>query len=171
MNYLFIDPSLTHFGIVYAVTKRAQQLTIKSAICLKTQPEAKIRHIYQADDEWRRLSELYRQIKKFIAANVSEIDLIIIELPHGGAKSAKAMRAMGLIKGFCNALFAQYVANIKIVLPHDIKKAVTGNRNANKDEIQTKIDEDKRIIWECEKPKYKSDAEHIYDAIGCWFLT
>ena len=102
-------------------TKKAMIL----ALATKSVTDKNIRRILLQVDTVKRLHKQYKPVGYFI------------EMPHGGAKGALAIRGMSFATAYLATalyLLAPRVART-VFLPNQVKAAVTGNRNASKLDI------------------------------------
>ena len=101
---------------------------------------------------------------------------LIVELPSGGAKSATAMRAMGMASAVIGCAAAQQGLPVEWVPPNDVKRAMTGHLSASKDDIVRKAFElypafKGMVAWRKGKKgdlQPDSRTEHPADAIGAF---
>ena len=94
------------------------------------------------------------------------LPLVAIELPHGGAKSARASRTMGIATGVIGAVCGATGADAFYVTPSQGKLAATRNRAASKQEV---IDGVQRQVTGYAPSSYKkTHREAIADAIAAY---
>ncbi len=131
MQLLSIDPSLTATG--FALVEARGDLEVVLALdFVATKPDAKARHVYQADKDGARVDDIVRKLLGLLDRHTP--DLVACEAPAGSqhAASAKALAlAYGAIRG---ALAARGITPI-MVQAHHAKKAATGDRSATKDAV------------------------------------
>lgn len=100
---------------------------------IKTRPEAKKRNVYQADDDARRIAEITDWIVTIIGDHRPQ--LVAVELPTGGSKSSRAARSMGMATGLVVATLTFLEVGYLVVTPDQVKQAVTGKRQASKQQV------------------------------------
>lgn len=124
-----------------------------------------------AEDEVCRMQHIMSELAKLYRRWVPTA--FVAELPHGGARNAKAMRAMSLGKGGIIGAAATLGIPLIHVTPTEVKMAATGYKDAEKDEV---IDEIVKLFPSL-KSKYRSERaasgwtdefEHVADAIGAF---
>lgn len=126
---LALDPSLTCFGWLLAHPDG----TILTAGATRTQPQAKKRHIFQADDDARRTDELLACLIGL--ATSYKVTGIASEQP-AGAQSATAAKALGISLAVVVAVArAAGPIEVRWVRAVDAKKALAGTANASKNEM------------------------------------
>lgn len=117
-------------------------------------------------------SDLYvaEQLAHHAFDSVTHAKVVFVELPVG-SQSANGMKAYGMCLGVCGALRAKGVQIIE-VNALDVKKALTGNRNATKKQmIDAAMAQYPDLEWPTYKHKGKmlvseSKAEHMADGLG-----
>jgi Holliday junction resolvasome RuvABC endonuclease subunit len=90
-------------------------------------------------------------------------ELVIIELPTGGAKSSRAARALGIATCMCVDIPVMLKCKHIYVSPRDVKKITTGDENAEKDAIIKAVG----ILFPDFLKHKPWKHEHIADSIGC----
>jgi len=154
---LGVDPSFTAFGVV---VYDADLDEIIECHTFRTKKETKKRKIYVCDDDARRISEIagaYQGILKH-----HRPDLIINEIPSGGAKGYRG--AMGM--AYATALSTIIPLMLGIPVVHlsagDSKKASTGKVNGSKAEVEQAVK--KRFPGAPFELENASIGEHQFDA-------
>lgn len=92
---------------------------------------------------------------------VERIKSVVVELPHGGAKSSRAARSMGIITGILAGLADTWNKPFFTYRPAEVKKYMTGKGNASKNKVEEAVIESVGEDW---MPSKKKDREHIVDA-------
>jgi Holliday junction resolvasome RuvABC endonuclease subunit len=111
--------------IDFGVSEAALPKKAERALRTKSVTYKNLHRILRQVDTVQGLHEKYNPVAYFV------------EMPHGGARGALAIRGMS----FATAYLATSIhllapdACFKIFLPNQVKKAVTGNRNASKLDI------------------------------------
>ena len=146
--------------VILAMVDNRYQLVDKWVVRTKKSPN--VRHIRSADDNIRRCKELFVALAAGI--NKHGCRAVAIEMPSGGARSAIAMRAMGLASGVVAGLDC-FLLDVPFlyVTPADVKVALSGNNKASKEEMQSIAVKIYPTLFDGVK---KTDREHIADAIG-----
>jgi len=128
----------------------------------KTSKASKKRGIRVADDDAERCQDIARHLDG-ICKEWKPVG-VIVELPGGGAKAARANRAMGMATGVVATFIWTTGLPAEWVTPQEAKKAVTGSKNASKEEVQRAVIE--LFNWTIEKPNTKWKLEHSCDALA-----
>lgn len=89
------------------------------------------------------------------------IKTVVVELPHGGAKSSRAARSLGIITGILAGLADTWKVPFMTYRPAEVKKALTGKGNASKDKVEEVVIDN---FGENSFPSKKKDREHMVDA-------
>lgn len=92
---------------------------------------------------------------------MDRIKSVVVELPHGGAKSSRAARSMGIITGILAGVADTWKKPFFTYRPAEVKKYMTGKGNASKDKVEEAVIESVGEDW---MPSKKKDREHIVDA-------
>ena len=121
---LVMDPSLTAFG--WAIVNGDEYI---EGGCIKTKPSKK-----DADhlDIIFRGSYIAMTLKKLIEEH--KPDEAEFEIPVG-SKSSKALRALAMVEGIVISALTQHKIPFKAIMARNVKLALTGKRNAEKEEI------------------------------------
>lgn len=126
-----------------------------------TCPSKKKLGIRIADDNIQRCMDTTKAIVNVIRDYPACI--LFVELPHGGAKSASSMRAMGLASGVIAAVAEIMNVPTDWLTPSNIKEGTTGSKHANKDAVQRAV--------AGQYPKWNwlktGKVEHEADAAAC----
>lgn len=140
-----------------------KQKTIVEADAFRTKPEKKKRGIRVADDDVRCCKEMF--LKLYGLVTRQDHMGVIVELPSGGSKGARANRGMGMATGIIGSLWATYYRiPFEWVTPTDVKLAATGKRAASKEGVARGVQAhlNDEAVHHLAPWKY----EHIYDAAG-----
>lgn len=185
MRVMCLDAGFAHTGWqVYGIGDRSYRKIIDCG-CIHTQ-KSKDKNTSNAEDNFYRsqktLKELIGVFNRFKYPN--NIDAIAVELPHGGAKNATAIKGMAMVSGviasFC--LFAKMKQNVLIhlVTPNEVKEHVRAKgcfpdyqiieEKGKTKKVKYKIT--KEIIMKYVKetfdydfPEKIKDFEHIADSV------
>lgn len=123
----------------------------------------------QAENDVMRILHIQNKLDEFIKKNNLKGSKVFCacEYPHGGSKSSRASRTMGIATGImatylnCNGFIQE------IVKPSDSKKSLTGDKNASKKKMMKYIRNKKLIDKVPDNIKNKKGLfEHFADSIG-----
>ena len=137
----------------------------------ETAPSDKKRKVRQMDDDSRRVQEMFRQLSKVVQQR--EIGALVVEKPHGGAQSAKAMAGMARASTIADCLVEAHRLPYVNVIPIDLKKAVGGKKSASKEQIQQGVVHlygEYKAVQDAQKMA-KSKWEHIADALAAYWTA
>jgi hypothetical protein len=95
-----------------------------AAGCLRTAPGTRRTAIRVADDDARRVADLFRGL--LAVAREHGVAGIIAELPTGGARGARAARCMGLSTALVACLAEALELPAEWVTPRDVRQAARG---------------------------------------------
>lgn len=116
---------------------------------------------YVAEQNAHSIREVLVPVVKFIRDY--KVQMLVIELPTGGAKSSSAARALGIATCMAVALTMLAGCEYMYVAPRDVKIATTGDQYAEKNDIIKAMETKFPGILKHKKGK----REHIADSIGC----
>lgn len=150
--------------------------------CLITQ-KTKKKNIRVSDDNADRSAQLAGALKSLVCDH--NIEGVVAEIPSGGAKSARAMRDMGMCTAIVAATMQLLDLPIEYYTPREVKIAITGKANASKQEI---IDEAQASLEAGAVTKNrttyyglttsegvrrfpKGQFEHIADSVGTYYAA
>lgn len=154
---LGLDPALCATG--WAVGELAGSLELLEVGAIRTAPSPKKRGLLKAHDDARRIDELARGVLDLVARHRPK--LLVVELPHGGAKSSRAARALGIATGLAATLAAACRLPVEWVQPDELKRQLCGSRAAGKAAVQAAVLERwPAVDW----PRTKAELEHAADA-------
>lgn len=163
-QFLGIDIGFVHTGVV--VAELLGDGCYKPVGCdyCKTERVGVKGAVRVADSDVQRCQQVFRFLESAVWS--SDAKAVIIELPHGGAQSARGARCTGMATGLAAALAeicAKRVQECLFVTPDAVKKALMNRGNASKDEIMARV----RQLWpNMEWPDTKKAFEHVADAMG-----
>jgi Holliday junction resolvasome RuvABC endonuclease subunit len=164
---LGIDPSLTGCG--WSVMKKEGRLwkVIDKGI-IKTAPETKKKRIYKADDDARRIREIFDTLSEVV--DKYDIPLAVSESPSGGGKSASAVKGMAFATAIVACLASAHDLALVMVTAQASKKYNCGKSTASKEEMQNaivKLYPDLGVEFKSNKSKsgFLGDFEDIADSI------
>ncbi len=154
---LGIDPGFSKFGVAAVELGATDRLLW--AMTLTTEASPKKRAVLASDDNVRRARELTCGLQKLVALHKPEALCVESQSwPRNAGSSAKVGIAWGVIV----AVAVAYSVPIVQASPQQVKKALTGKRNASKEEVQRGVEAyfGGLIDW----PTRKEDVEHAADA-------
>lgn len=153
---LTLDPSLRAFG--WAIVSANK---IIACGCIKTAKSSK----RVTDSDTDRLEF----ISKELADQILKYNPTKIVFEHAaGSKSSRANQALAFVKGLVIGLAVAYNIPFQTVTAKEVKKGLTSNRNAEKDELQKIVIEkypdfnEKTLKFSKEKKFAVSDAIAVY---------
>ena len=116
-----LKPRLIHLGTSHAeLPKKSERALRNKSVTYKN-----VHRILKQVDAVKRLHRQYKPVGYFI------------EMPHGGAKGALAIRGMSFATAYLATAIHLLAPKVccTIFLPNQVKKVVTGDRNASKLDI------------------------------------
>lgn len=156
------DPSLRNWGIAASVldlTTGYLETPRLSVIQVKDEPGKQVR---------KNSKDLHiaEQLGRAVLAEARKAKAVFVEVPVG-SQSARAMASYGICVGVLGVIRAENIPIIEVT-PTEVKTALTGNRNATKEEM---ITEALSLYPEANFPTHGgklnyAKAEHVADAIG-----
>lgn len=128
---LALDPSFTAWGwAVIEVNGDNDRLVDCGTI--RTKPEEKKRGLRVADDDLRRVQELFTELERIW----KKYDPVgIVTEVSGGAQSARASRTIGMTEGILGSFITAKMAPAEFYTAMEGKKAATKNRKASKEDV------------------------------------
>ena len=135
ISILALDPSLTATGLVVlrlSLEDGAWTWHVAHAECVRTEPDARSRHLYQADQDGQR-------VDRIASALLATIDhhrpaLAATEAP-AGSQHAISAKALGLAYGCVRAACVSRRLPVLTVQAHEARIAATGSKGASKDDV------------------------------------
>lgn len=155
------DPSLTHWGTAEGQLCLDTGILSDVQVSMAITAKGKKKQVRANSDDLRRAQDLASHA--FDAGERAKI--VFIECPVG-SQSANAMKSCGVSFGIVGAMRAKGIQVIE-VSAHDIKKILTGDRNASKAKvIEAAMELYPNAGWKYHHGKLTNDNEHMADAIG-----
>lgn len=154
------DPSITAWG--WIVISPFNEIIDSGAI--KTAPSDKKLHTRKGDDRIRRVTELNVELLRII--NKYKVGLIISELPHG-SQSAVAAVMIGMVTGIMQTLGDSLNIPVEWFSEGDAKKAISGKRSVEKDEMVSIVKRQYTVPWY--GTKWQDQA--IADAVAVYHVA
>ncbi|OUN01377.1 MAG: hypothetical protein BAA04_07100 [Firmicutes bacterium ZCTH02-B6] len=155
---LGIDPGFGAMGMA-VVDVRQRTWAVVHSRAVRTQRSTRKTTVRVADDD----AERARQLAAALHEVIREYRPMgaIVELPNGGARGARAARALGIATGVVVAVLHVAGLPVEWVTPADVK-SVAGTRNASKADVQEAV---RRLLsWPVGWPEEAWAQEHIADA-------
>ncbi len=132
---------------------------------IETKPLGKKSNVYVSTQDIFRIQQIVKEMKEFYESVVSVGEdqvLVSCELSTGGSQGARANRCMGIATGAIVAFLELYGVVVVWPTPGDVKKILTGKRNASKLEVQEAVLRKYKVGGGTRNPK---GFEHIADAV------
>ena len=114
------DPSGTHWYM-------------QKSYFIKTEADKSKKALRKADQDVARVAESARKIKAIIETH--SIRRMVVEIPHGGGKSSRAVRCMALATAKIATIAELLELAVEWYSPDDTRKAATGSRVASKQSV------------------------------------
>jgi Holliday junction resolvasome RuvABC endonuclease subunit len=169
IKVLAIDPAYSKTGWICGIIDCKEGLINLSLVdsgIVSTEKSKPSRGIRVADDTILRCQTWISNFKDILATHSP--DLIAAELPSAGGKSASAIKAMAIATALVGSISLGKAGDF--FTPLEVKKALTGDKNASKDAMCAAAIE---IFPELGKyasarssSGFRGMFEHIADAVG-----
>lgn len=156
------DPSFTNWGIAEGILDLTTGfLDVNSLDVIKTE-KGKSKQVRTNSDDLQRVEDLAKPV--FLVGRRNKV--IFVECPVG-SQNANGMKAYGASVGVMGCLRAEGIQVIEVTAS-EVKKAITGNKNATKGEmIEAAMQLYPGANWPMRKGVVVAGtAEHMADAIG-----
>jgi crossover junction endodeoxyribonuclease RuvC len=160
MRIVGIDPGFANLGLAAVELHQPAGSTLLGIKLVRTQPTAKKQRMAAADDESRRLAEIEDAMISFF--DEYKPDIVAMENPPWG-KNAHAVKSCALMWGAAHCLCRTRGLVLINVSAQEIKKALTGNKSASKEEV---FDAVKSKHPTFTKWPTIAAVEHVADAAG-----
>lgn len=158
---LGMDPSLRNWGLASGLLDLdtgVLELTDLSVVQPREETSKQVRK--NSKD-----LEIAHILANQLLAPMRTAKVIFVEVPVG-SQSARAMASYGICVGILGTMQAQNIQIIEVTA-FEVKHALTGNKNATKDQmIQKGMELYPDARWPMHKGQAASKSEHIADAIG-----
>ena len=158
MNIVALDPGLVGTGIAVFQVKTDMPILVDLHCIL---PKREDNEKSKALSDVRRIMEHVDGLQPYI----EDADLVLVELPHGGAKSARATRSMALITGAVAAVVRLGGVRVAWFTPRETRMAAVGVPKADKSDIIAAMS---KIYPELKLIKSLARQEHIADALATY---
>lgn len=133
MYVLGIDAGFEHIGLALVAPDERGNPRVVQADSYRTKPVVGER---VAQSDFERTQELAKYLYRWISPDVKAG---VVELPHGGSKSQRAGRAMGLASAVVAAVAAVCGLPMETVSPYESKICITGHSRASKASVQRAV--------------------------------
>jgi Holliday junction resolvasome RuvABC endonuclease subunit len=162
MNILSIDIGFTNTGWV-VIDSNHNIIDYGVIVTNKTKNKEKYITIDNIDRITKTINELAKVIKKH------QIQKIVAETPHGGAKSAMALAKMSMATSALAVLACCLGVEVEWILHFTVKKYLLGKRSGDKKDIYNIVSQIYLETFQLEGI-LKSKREHVIDAIGVYIV-
>ena len=146
MIILGLDPSLACYGWALVVVSDTAEGAphVIGAGCIRTAPDARKRHLYQADQDAERLIALARGIASAMRGETSAGSFataahVVCEAP-AGSQHARAAAALGQAFGVTLGVAGVLGRGLRFVQAHEAKAAIGGSKGASKGEVAAGVE-------------------------------
>jgi Holliday junction resolvasome RuvABC endonuclease subunit len=155
------DPSLTSWGIAESELDLTTGYLDTPRLRVLEPEKIKTKQVRQNSTDL----DVAKQLATAALSTARSAKAVFVEVPVG-SQSARAMASYGICVGILGTLMAEGVQLIEVTAT-EVKKALTGNKHATKDQM---ITEARKLYPEANFPMWRgevaSKAEHVADAIG-----
>lgn len=155
---LGVDPGFASLGLAWVRLLPHAEIVERLAV-VTTAPSARKRQVLATDDNVHRLRELWETLRAALSPRVGVVACCVEaqSWPRNAGAAVKVAMVWGLL------VAATEEANVPLmqVSPMEIKRAVTGDRKASKDDVQNALD-----LRYPEMPPWPAHREHCADALG-----
>jgi len=158
-----IDIGFAHSGV--AIFDTAGDIPLFCDV-INSKKENKKHGLRVADDDVRRCSEMYRSLRDCLRDY--RVKAVFVELPTSGGKSARPISCMARAQAIIACLVEETRMAAEWLTPNDVKVAMTGKRDASKEEIQSAVLKLCPAMKKLE-PEQTTLHEHAYDAAATYF--
>jgi Holliday junction resolvasome RuvABC endonuclease subunit len=137
---------------------------------IETKRTAKKRGIRVSDDDCERCASMVRTLNDFLTKHKPKF--VVVEMPSGGAKGARAQHAMGMAKGMVTATLTMMDLPCLVVTPLDVKRVAVpaGGKTKSVEKEAVATAARKALNWKDAERTMQNFRgglhEHIYDAAG-----
>ncbi len=138
-----VDPGFANFGYAATTWQNPKQGHVQDFGVFETEKSNKKQNVLSSSDNIRRMREIHmffstwlRRFADHASYRVIAICAESISLPRNASVSAK----MGMTWGVLVSVAAELSVPIFEATPQMVKRAVTGNKSATKEEVQAALD-------------------------------
>lgn len=158
---LGMDPSLRNWGLAITELDLEKGFLDTPRLVLVSPKDQSGKQVRQNSKDLH----IAEQLASAVLPEARKAKAVFVEVPVG-SQSARAMASYGVCVGVLGALRAEGIPLIEVT-PTEVKLALTGNKNATKDQM---IHEAIRLYPDAQFPVHRGQvagkAEHLADAIA-----
>ena len=170
---LGVDPGFASFG--WSLVRLSTVPEVLEAGVIRTKKESALRKVLASEDSVVRAREISREFGKIVALhnlsanpakNIGAVCAEAMSWPRNAGAATKVALAWGVIAAWCQ----QYDLPLLQASPQQVKKALTGKRDASKEEVAAAVrDPDNAIgahhaVVASKQPE--GMHEHMYDSMA-----
>lgn len=120
-----------------------------------------------ADDDMKRMLKIWTRLRELLTAYKPSVLVVEHYAPWPGAMGGNAWKtALGYQLALCSGFAVEWVMQIRIARPDDLKRAFLGRTSGTKEDIIAAIPNKVVGLKEVLATKKKVWHEHIVDAVG-----
>lgn len=158
---LGMDPSLRNWGLASGLLDLDTGVLELSEIQVIQPKEETSKQVRKNSKDL----EIARKLAGDLLRPMQAAKAIFVEVPVG-SKSARAMASYGICVGILGTMQAQNIQIIEVTAL-EVKQALTGNKNASKEQMIAAAIKDYPFAgWPIHQGKPAGKSEHMADAIG-----
>lgn len=151
---------MTATGVAILCVTDVDRADLIHCECIETQADKRLK--LKSENNFRRAQRIAVRIGELVREYSPAA--VCSELP-AGSKSAAAVGQMNMATGFVGGALTALGIPVESCTPHELKDAVTGDKQASKEEIQEVVFRK----WPVHPvPSTKKKREAIADAMGAW---
>lgn len=131
--------------------------------------KAKNKLLRTSDDDVQRITYITEQLSKVI--HHYDVKGVLAELPPSGGQSSVAVKGLAMAVALSTALFSECGLPVEWATPEEVKRALTGKRNASKEDMMQAVC--KKYDWPITQKKIYSKKtkkiqriDNIYHPLG-----
>lgn len=129
--------------------------------CIRTLPTTNKKHLYRAEADVERVSQMARGIRGIIRKH--GIQRIVAEVPHAGAQNYNACRSMSLATGMLVGIIESHDLAAEYYQPRQTRYAACQKYDPTKREV---VDAMTRLYPKLAEVRLAVDRENIADALA-----
>lgn len=163
IRILGLDPGFANCGYAEIQLHPDREEVISLGV-IRTKKSSAKKNILSTDDNFDRLQEIAKELK-WMLDNRKQIKAICAE-SMSYPPNASAAAKMAMVWGVIATLSLTYSIPVLQVSPQRIKKAVCGNNDASKEDIETELIEMYSPRPDLLDGTPRSKREHAFDGLG-----
>lgn len=149
-----VDLGFRVTGVALADITPQGALVAAGAYCVKTAQDPGKKSMFVSHQDADCAEHLAKHLVELL--NQPAIQLVCVELPHGGAKGARANRCMGIATGVMASVRMVLKRSMEYYTPRDTRIAATGTDEATKQQV---IDAMHGLYeWQEQRPRELEEA-------------